>query len=209
MIEKEQQNWDQCFYCIFALIFVIILSISGWGKSINASIFLPQILDSMGLVGISCVTLLWLLINGGLWSYCKMNGFETRTLGVYIILNIVLFIGELVVYFLGVSDKLEVLLNALPSIKLGIILLTSLLSVTGIVLGIQLRANLAFFKNFVGYAFMFVYAVPFFTFLVESLLIGTTRVFILFTTIVWIYSLSVLFVFFLKIEDLKIMNINN
>ena len=127
-----------------------------------------------------------------------MNGFETRTLGVYIILNIVLFIGELVVYFLGVSDKLEVLLNALPSIKLGIILLTSLLSVTGIVLGIQLRANLAFFKNFVGYAFMFVYAVPFFTFLVESLLVGTTRVFILFTTIVWIYSLSVLFVFFFE-----------
>ena len=121
MIEKEQQNWDQCFYCIFALIFVIILGISGWGKSINASIFLPQILDSMGLVGISCVTLLWLLINGGLWSYCKMNGFETRTLGVYIILNIVLFIGELVVYFLGVSDKLEVLLNAIYKVGNNII----------------------------------------------------------------------------------------
>lgn len=67
-MEKIQKAWDSCFYCIFALIFVLILGASGGMENINADVFLYKILDSMGIVAILCVTLLWVLINGGLWT---------------------------------------------------------------------------------------------------------------------------------------------
>lgn len=197
-MEKIQKAWDSCFYCIFALIFVLILGASGGMENINADVFLYKILDSMGIVAILCVTLLWVLINGGLWTYCTEHGIKSKpVLLIYIILNIMLLIMELVTYSFVVLDEQEILLYELQSIKFSVMLLMFILSVVGVILGIQLRKNLLSFKNSIGCVFISVYTIPFLSFLVESLLLGTTQISVLLTAFVWICSLSVLFLFFL------------
>ncbi|MEQ2911830.1 zinc ribbon domain-containing protein [Butyricimonas faecihominis] len=207
-ILEKGWGWAECFYCVFALIFVLILGINGFKENTSIQILYSEFfLYGKGIVPILCLTILWILVNMGLWSYCKMKEVELKYLfPVYMCLNIIVLFVEIIIYIIhvaNISDSLMIDGTIWRLIYLFIILLSVLLVTTGFLLGLELRKKLPRFKNGIGYIFILGYIIPCVSCFIETGLTGTIKISILLTTFTWIYSLSALFLFFFTIDRFK------